>query len=343
MKFHETTFVEYLEKTAEYNIHPELELLYERIPKNIDDGFNIILYGPCGVGKYTQALRIISTYSISKLSYEKRINLTTDKFNYNYRMSDIHYEIDMSFLGCNAKLLWNEIISQITDILITKSVKKCFILCKNFHTIHKELLEIFYSYMQIIKKSGVNIQLYFILLTEHIGFIPSNIIDRSLLISVKSPSQIILSNMKNNNSKFNKSNSVYEFNNVSVSVSMNNLKKIYYNNISKPNKIILKDTKTQESLTEIVCNNIIKEIVDYKFTNGFRDSLYDILTYDLDVIECFWYIFVYMSKINTINNALINGDFTESIYLYLKYHNNNYREIFHIERLFFLFVKNYTV
>jgi hypothetical protein len=39
---------------------------------------------------------------------------------------------------CNAKLLWNDIISQITNILITKPVKNCFILCKNYHTVHKE-------------------------------------------------------------------------------------------------------------------------------------------------------------------------------------------------------------
>jgi hypothetical protein len=77
--------------------------------------------------------------------------MTTEKHTYGYRMSDIHYEIDMGFLGCNAKLLWNDIISQITNILITKPVKNCFILCKNYHTVHKELLDIFYSYMQVIK------------------------------------------------------------------------------------------------------------------------------------------------------------------------------------------------
>jgi hypothetical protein len=69
--------------------------------------------------------------------------MTTEKHTYGYRMSDIHYEIDMGFLGCNAKLLWNDIISQITNILITKPVKNCFILCKNYHTVHKELLTYF--------------------------------------------------------------------------------------------------------------------------------------------------------------------------------------------------------
>jgi hypothetical protein len=43
MKFHETSFIEYLKKTVEYNIHPELEPLIDRLPKTIDDCFNIIL------------------------------------------------------------------------------------------------------------------------------------------------------------------------------------------------------------------------------------------------------------------------------------------------------------
>jgi hypothetical protein len=50
MKFHETSFIEYLKKTVEYNIHPELEPLIDRLPKTIDDCFNIILYGESGVG-----------------------------------------------------------------------------------------------------------------------------------------------------------------------------------------------------------------------------------------------------------------------------------------------------
>jgi hypothetical protein len=57
MKFHETSFIEYLKKTVEYNIHPELEPLIDRLPKTIDDCFNIILYGE---SKYTQALRILA-------------------------------------------------------------------------------------------------------------------------------------------------------------------------------------------------------------------------------------------------------------------------------------------
>jgi hypothetical protein len=313
MKFHETSFIEYLKKTVEYNIHPELEPLIDRLPKTIDDCFNIILYGESGVGKYTQALRILSRYSASSLLHEKKITLTTEKHTYGYRMSDIHYEIDMGFLGCNAKLLWNDIISQITNILITKPVKNCFILCKNYHTVHKELLDIFYSYMQVIKKSGVSIQLYFILLTEHVGFIPNYIIDRSLLISVKRPAEDILAGMA-------------DVETTCVEPTQN-LKNLYYN--------FNTDSGSQTSLTKIVCGNIIDKITSYTFTNEFRDAVYDILIYDLDAVECFWFVFVHMSKQKTIDGSLMNKDISDSLYLYLKHHNNNYREIFHESGCFF--------
>jgi predicted transcriptional regulator of viral defense system len=71
MKFHETSFI-ISEKTVEYNIHPELEPLIDRLPKTIDDCFNNTVWGG-GVGKYTQALRILSRYSASSY-YTKKNN-----------------------------------------------------------------------------------------------------------------------------------------------------------------------------------------------------------------------------------------------------------------------------
>jgi hypothetical protein len=192
--------------------------------------------------------------------------------------------------------------------------------------------------MQVIKKSGVNIQLYFILLTEHVGFIPNNIIDRSLLVSVKRPSPASLVGIRDL-PEHRGAISVLREN------SYVNLKNIYYikdNNTDTDTDtdagILTKARSAPRSLTEIVCDNIIKEIVEYKFTGGFRDALYDILTYDLDVIECFWIVFTHMIKINMVGDAMKTEYIMNSLYTYLKYHNSNYREIFHIERLFFLFI-----
>jgi len=68
----------------------------------------------------------------------------------------------MSLLGCNSKLLWHEIYQQLVDIISAKTEKSGIIVCKEFHNIHSELLENFYSYMQNNNDSSINIK--FILL-----------------------------------------------------------------------------------------------------------------------------------------------------------------------------------
>ena len=81
----------------------------------------------------------------------------------------------MSLLGCNSKLLWHDIYQQIVDIISAKTDKSGIIVCKEFHNIHSELLENFYSYMQENNSSAINIK--FILITEEISFIPDSILN----------------------------------------------------------------------------------------------------------------------------------------------------------------------
>ena len=62
------------------------------------------------------------------------------------------------------------------------------IVCKNFHEIHTELLECFYSYMQTIPNNKFS--LYFILLTEAVSFIPDNIVNCCKRIHVARPTRL---------------------------------------------------------------------------------------------------------------------------------------------------------
>jgi DNA replication protein DnaC len=74
MRYYETSFEDYINSCNEYNIHPEPEKKYATLTKSIYQLENIIMYGPNGVGKYTQMLRLLSRYSPSKLKYEKKNN-----------------------------------------------------------------------------------------------------------------------------------------------------------------------------------------------------------------------------------------------------------------------------
>ena len=221
MKFHETNFEEYLISKNNLTLHPSLEKLYKSLPKKLEDFKNIILYGPSGVGKYTQMLSIIQRYSPSQLKYEKKLSVTNNKSTYFFKISDIHYEIDLSILGCHSKLLWNDVYNQILDITMIKQDKLGIIVCKNFHEIHTELLESFYSYMQTIPHISINLK--FIIITEAISFIPDNIINCCKIVQISRPSRIKYNKCVNN--KF--ANNKCANNNNSANNSANNINPLW--------------------------------------------------------------------------------------------------------------------
>jgi hypothetical protein len=69
----------------------------------------------------------------------------------------------------------------------------------------------------------------------------------------------------------------------------------------------------------------------------FRDTLYDILTYNLDVTECLWYILRYFIENQSLNSQDIT-DILDKSYYFLKYYNNNYRPIYHLESIMFYII-----
>ena len=124
MKLFETHFEEYIKEVTRFNLHKDLKKIYDKFPSSIEDMSNIIFYGPAGVGKYSQMLYSIQKYSPTELRYEKKMCINyLDKSQYFLKISDIHYEVDMSILGCNAKTLWNCIYYQIMDSITTKQIK----------------------------------------------------------------------------------------------------------------------------------------------------------------------------------------------------------------------------
>jgi hypothetical protein len=189
MKYYETACSEYITESKRFDIHPELAPLSKSMSDSLNDLGNLIFYGPSGVGKYTQFLRFVEKYdnklpSASVLKTEK-MTATTEKQKYEYHISDIHYEIDLALLGCESKKLWNECFFQIVDIVSAKKSKCGIILCKNFQSIHSELLDVFYSYMQHCR--ALSIHIVFALLTEHVSFIPNRILQCCKLIPVIRP------------------------------------------------------------------------------------------------------------------------------------------------------------
>ena len=322
MKFYETHFEDYLKEVDKYDIHPEIT--YNK--KNIHDFNNIIIYGASGIGKYTQLLKILKAFSPSELKYDKKMVVKTDKHEYIYRMSDIHYEIDMGLLGCNSKILWHEIYFQIVDIVSVKSDKIGIIVCKNFHKIHSELLDIFYSYIQHLNTKITSIQIKFILLTEHISFLPYNILNVCEKLGVKRPEKKYYLKLLKQKSDILILDKIKTQNII-------NLKEIYsFSNIKKVEFL-------PDDIFNIVCDKVIKEIENYNDLNHIlmRDTLYDILVYNLDMTDCLWYILSYFIDSGKLNIKKCSN-ILEKSYSFLKYYNNNYRPIYHLESIIYYII-----
>jgi hypothetical protein len=353
MKYYESHYEEYLQSMDTYNIHPELKQVYDNLPSSIHQLPNLIVYGPCGCGKYTQVLNIIKKYSPSGLKYDKKITAQTDKLNYAYRISDIHYEVDMSLLGCNSKTLWHEIFFQIIDIISIKPDKTGIVLCKNFHSIHNELLDVFYSYIQHSKTVHTHLHIPFILLTEHVSFIPNNILNCCSQISIPRPENTQYIQMSKyihqppetvrDNDTFIKTISskhqmITHTSKSQIETILNQIDTNYLINTKEIRSFRLASSPEElpKDIFNIICDNIIQEIKNHKSLSflDFRDSLYDILTYNLDITDCLWYILHYFIHEKYLENVNMY-EVLEKIYVFLKYYNNNYRPIYHLESIFF--------
>lgn len=347
MRYYETHYEDYLKSNKQFDIHPELASLLLQMPSSIDKLGNFVFYGPPGSGKYTQFLRFVESYSPSRLKYDKKIQAQTEKHTYTYRISDIHYEIDLSLLGCESKRMWNECFFQIVDIVSMKPDKSGIILCKNFHAIHSELLDVFYSYMQ--HANTLNIHLVFFLMTDHVSFIPNNIAQHCKLVRVKRPDPSAYTYLLNSDaapvsdsipksdqfvSKVSKSYSPKRVVNPRTSPwapeSILNLKETQYLSLVSDNEQVPKD------VFNIVCDNIIREMEKPKQLEFalFRDQLYDILLYGLDVTDCLWYVLYHFVQTGKLTDPEKISAILSKVHTFLKYYNNNYRPIYHLESMF---------
>tara|TARA_B100000780_G_scaffold274770_1_gene240297 strand:+ start:1968 stop:3026 length:1059 start_codon:yes stop_codon:yes gene_type:complete len=334
-------FVTLLEKSNSNVINNKYTEYINKLPNKMDMMPNFILYGPNGTGKYSEALKIIEKYSPSSLKYEKKMIINSSKNEHVLKISDIHYEIDLENLTCNSKILLNDIYNNIIDAIQSSKEKNGIILCKNFHEINNEIIEIFYTYMQ--KNLINNLTLKFIILTEHLSFIPTNIQDicKIFYYSKLSYSNYIkLSNV--NNKKF-----LLEKQKKDNNVDKNTPQ--YVSNISSINMLKYIDLNdTNENIVNFktsICDKIINIIFSNQINyNIIRNILYDILIYNLNIYDSTYYIVnsVILKKIE-LSGEKMDKDFINKIFvrvcILFKYYNNNYRPIYHLEAFILYLIK----
>tara|TARA_B100000003_G_scaffold120704_2_gene108125 strand:+ start:4216 stop:5148 length:933 start_codon:yes stop_codon:yes gene_type:complete len=304
MKFYEEHFVDYVSNVNNSTLHPKLKTIYSKLPENIDDLPNLIFYGPSGVGKYSQALSVINKYSSTNLKYEKKLVLQLTKQTFNIKISDTHFEVDMELLGCNSKNNWNEIYSKILDIIESSKIHKGIILCKNFHSINNELLDVFYSYTQY------NPDIKYVFLTTELSFIPDIILNKCIIINVPMYSKSLLKkNLK--------------------------CKKTESSNI----KYIKGELTELDDMYKPIYDRLLNIIKDYKNLSysQLREIIYDILIYKNDINDVIWYVIKELINCGLLKTEKL-GDVLFKTIQFFQLYNNNYRPIYHLENYFYYLV-----
>jgi hypothetical protein len=85
----------------------------------------------------------------------------------------------------------------------------------------------------------------------------------------------------------------------------------------------------------IISDTIIQQMLSpntLKITE-LRNHLYDMLIYNIDVFECLWYILKYFIEQNRFYSREDISLVIRQTFIFLKYYNNNYRSIYHLESI----------
>ena len=80
MKYYSSKFEDYILNVERYNLQKNTTKLLDKVP----DFENLIIYGPPGVGKYSQALNYIKKMSPSNLKFERKMNFVFNNKKEHY-------------------------------------------------------------------------------------------------------------------------------------------------------------------------------------------------------------------------------------------------------------------
>ena len=108
------------------------------------------------------------------------------------------------------------------------------------------------------------------------------------------------------------------------------------NNIVNIKNITNNIYQLQESEKKI-CHKLIDLIDNYKTSQFivFREVIYEMFIYQLNVYQCIWYVLSHYILTKNLNKENIKY-IINNLYTILKFYNNNYRPIYHIETLVYM-------
>ena len=169
------------------------------------------------------------------------------------------------------------------------------------------MLNIFYNFIENIDNKNIDIK--FVILTTNIGFIPDIILKKLTKLHMSIPIKKKLNHIKKN------------------AFYTGNLKLIPINYNDELNNY------------KLICDKILVRIynIDTIEFHEIRELIYSLLVSNCDIHECIWYLISDIVNKNKISQEKI-ADTMIFLFNSLKKYNNNYRPIYHLEKIVFYFI-----
>jgi hypothetical protein len=167
------------------------------------------------------------------------------------------------------------------------------------------------------KNTSSTVDIKFILITEELSFIPDNILNCCEVIHIARPTKIMYTNCLKE--KLPNKLQLENITNIKILHNYNQELMIQY---------------------KIITNKIIENILNYKEIEflKFRDILYDIFIYNLDVSDCIWFILSTLVEQKKIKRNQLSQIMIKT-FCFFQYYNNNYRPIYHLENYLYFIIQ----
>lgn len=138
---------------------------------------HFVIYGNNYMKSYHYMLENMKILSPSNLSFSRKTTIETSNQNIVLPMSDIHLEIDFELLGVNEYALFFEIYHHLTENIVLNK-KKLLVVCLHFDQIKKELMEVFYNFLN-------NDRVVFVFIVKDICYMHPYILKKSVIKKCK--------------------------------------------------------------------------------------------------------------------------------------------------------------
>lgn len=307
---------------------------------------NYLIYGGLSHENYAVACEIISEHSPTRAKYVRSLRVQFQKKEVLIPMGDTHFEVDIHTLGSSAKYIWTHIMQQIRDIVVLRTSPVAFVVCKNFHCISNEMLELFTSNvretsMREYATRHRSTRIYYIVLVQNVSFFPRPFLARFYRhrSSTDQFRRHVLQRESSASSTAVEGTTDPEWLRKRRNAETNRIRA--YLGPEPAESKVYELHRSSETYKTAIYEDLRQCLYDYQTTNSnrLRNALYDVSIYGWDIYEVMWRLmrsladhFEPTSVMEDPECAAVICDLLLESNKICEQYNLNYRPILHVER-----------